>query len=102
MYAKKVTFGILKHVVAKMVNMQEVLLVIQLQYDKIKEKVLQQKLFQQKVLGKNCFNKNCFDKVLYFACFLLITMALLRAVSIYCYLMKYQAKKTFTTSLLHH
>ena len=33
--------------------------------------------------------------------FLLITTALLIAVSIYCYLIKYQAKKPFITILIH-
>ena len=33
--------------------------------------------------------------------FLLITIALLIAVSIYCYLIKYQAKKPFITILIH-
>ena len=33
--------------------------------------------------------------------FLLITVALLIAVSIYCYLIKYEVKKTFISSLRH-
>ena len=43
-----------------------------------------QKLFQQKVLQQKLYsNKKCFDKFLHFTIFLLVTMALVIAISFY-------------------
>ena len=62
-------------------------------YDK-EIKVIPANFNEKKV---TCKTQN-FDSLL---AFLLITIALLIAVSIYCYLIKYQAKKTFITISRH-
>ena len=84
---KKIIFGILLHVIVKIANMLEVLLIIQWSYvmkSQKRQKLFQQKLFQQKLLGQIS---------LIFSPFLLFIIALLIVVSIYCYLIKYKAKE---------
>ena len=56
---------------------------------------------------KNCsnkkfFNKSCSNKFLYLLAFLLIFIALLMADSIYCYLIKYWAKKKSCIAISCH
>ena len=84
-YLKKIIFRILLHVIVKMQNIQQVLWMIhQLSAMKSQSKKTKEKTkFNEKKV--TCIMKN-FNILL---AFLLITIALLRAVIIYCYLMKY-------------
>ena len=89
-YVEKITLGILLHAVAKMENTYQVFLTIQLlrvmKLLKKKQKQLQQ-IFMRKM--QSLKQKNS----IFYLHFLLITIALLIAVSIYFYLIKYKAKQ---------
>ena len=92
LYVKKIIFGILQHVVPKMVNIniKKVLLMTQLLcVMKLKKK---QKIFQQILMKKK---EPCKTKFLYLLPFLLVIIALLIAVTIYCYLMQYKSKQKY-------
>ena len=91
LYVKKIIFGILQHVVPKMVNIniQKVLLVIQLL---CVMKLKKQKIFQQILMKKK---ESCKTKFLYLLALLLVIIALLIAVTIYCYLMQYKSKQKY-------
>ena len=98
---KKVIFGILLHVVVRMESIQEVLWMIQrLCVMKLySHTTKKQKLFQQILMKKKkiCETQNCYILL----AFLLSSIALLIAVSIYRYLKKYQAIKTVITISRH-
>ena len=78
MYGENIVFGILLHVIVKMENIRQVLWMIQLYDDKTN--------FINKA---TCRKKNFYILIALFK----ITIALLITVSIYCYLIKYQAKQ---------
>ena len=81
-YIKKIIFGILLHVVAKMINISR------------EEKDAEEK--ETIPINFNLKKATCKTRNIYILlAFLLITTALLIAVSIYCYLIKYRVKKHF-------
>ena len=91
-YVKKIIFAILLHVVAKMVDIQQILwMILWLGVMKLQRQTKKQKQFKQILIKKNA---TCETKNLYIVlAFLLITITLLIAVSIYRYLIKYKAKQ---------
>ena len=94
MYMKKM-FGILLHVIVKMENLQQVLWMIQ----QLCVMKLQSHTRKKQTLIKRatCKMQNIFILLSFF----LITIALLIAFSIYCYLVKYRGnQKTLTILLL--
>ena len=93
-YLKKMIFGILLHVAAKIVNIYNTVYISIIENSVITcDEVIEAegKTIAKKFIEKNISCKT--QKFLYFTCFLLISIALLIAVSIYCYMIKYQAKQ---------
>ena len=90
---KKIIFGILLHVVVKMKNIELVLWMIQwLSVMKLQSR----KTKKEKTISTNFNKKNSTCKTQSFyilLVFLLITIVLLTALSIYCYFIKYRAKQ---------
>ena len=91
MYVKKIMFRILLHVIVKMENNQQVLWMLQqlcvmkLQSHTRKKQILMKK----KKKNPACKTQNVYILL----AFLLITIALLIAVNIYWYLIRYRAKQ---------
>ena len=82
---KIIIFGILLHVVVKIENIFQVLWLIQ-------------RLYVMKAISTNFVEKKSKlenGKFLYFTCVWLLTIGILIAVVIYCYLIKYQAIQNF-------
>ena len=101
MYKKYIIFGIPLHVILKMENIQQVLWIIQ----RLCATKLQNHTMKKQTIS-TIFNEKkatCKMQSLYILlAFLLIAIALLIALSIYCYFVKYQAKKkTFITISQH-
>ena len=92
-YVKKIIFGILLHVVAKMVNIQLVLWMIQqLRLMKLQMPEANLNIEKTKTVPTNFNEKNITCKTQNFyilLAFLVISIVLMIAVSIYCYLIKY-------------
>ena len=90
---KKIIFGILLHVVVKMKNIELVLWMIQWL---CVMKLQSRKTKKEKTISTNFNKKNSACKTQSFyilLVFLLITIVLLTALSIYCYFIKYRAKQ---------
>ena len=87
MYVKKIIFGIILFVIAKMQNIKQVLWMIQwLPVMKLESHTRKKQILMEKA---SCKKQNFYILLV----FSLITIALLTAVNIYCYLIKYWAKQ---------
>ena len=88
MYVKKIMFGILLHVIVKMVIMKYLASIV--------DKIICDEIADVK--ETNFYEKNRYKVLIFF--FLLITITLLIAVNIYCYLIKYRVEQKYL--LLFH
>ena len=87
MYVKKIIFGIILFVIAKMQNIKQVLWMIQwLPVMKLESHTRKKQILMEKA---SCKKENFYILLV----FSLITIAFLTAVNIYCYLIKYWAKQ---------